>query len=114
MEIEPNRVVFIRYVMKNRAGEILEDIMNREPIGFLFGSNAIHETLQQQLLGFKAGDKVSLFLHLSAYEDFVFEVIVDAVRLANNAELMLGYPLQSSAKCEADCVCYDENVPNIQ
>lgn len=107
MHIEPNRVVYLRYVMKNRTDDVLEDTMNREPIGFLFGSGALHETLQDQLRGFKAGDKTTLFLRLSDYEDFVFEVIVDAVRLASQAEIMLGYPLQTAAKCTTDCDCYD-------
>ena len=108
MQIENNRVVFIRYLMKNQAGEILEDTLSRDPIGFLHGSAAIHPDLQKQLNGFKVGDKPRVFLTLSAHEDFVFEVIIDAVREATEAEIMLGYPLQVPPKCEEDCDCYDE------
>lgn len=107
MQIDNKQVVYIRYLMKNRAGEVLEDTMNRDPIGFLYGSDSIHIDLQKQLNGLKAGDKRQVFLKLSAHEDFVFEVIIDAVRVATETEIMLGYPLQTAQKCEDDCDCYE-------
>ena len=108
MQIENNRVVFIRYLMKNQAGEILEDTLSRDPIGFLQGSATIHSDLQKQLNGYKVGDKPRVSLTLSAHEDFVFDVIIDAVREATEAEIMLGYPLQAAQKCEEDCECYED------
>ena len=108
MQIENNRVVFIRYVMKNQAGEVMEDTLSRDPIGFLHGSTAIHVDLQKQLKGCKVGDKPRVYLTLSAHEDFVFDVIIDAVREATEAEIMLGYPLQVPPKCEEDCECYED------
>lgn len=106
MQIEHKQVVYIRYLMKNRAGEVLEDTLSREPIGFLYGSDGIYADLQKQLSGVKAGDKRQVFLKLSTHEDFIFEVVIDAVRLATETEIMLGYPLQTAQKCEADCDCY--------
>ncbi len=72
MQIENNRVVFIRYVMKNQAGEVLEDTLSRDPIGFLYGSATIHADLQKQLNGYKVGDKPRVYLTLSEHEDFCF------------------------------------------
>ncbi len=41
---------------------------------------------------------------------FVFDVIIDAVREASEAEIMLGYPLQVAQKCEEDCACYEDQI----
>lgn len=107
MQIDNNQVVYIRYLMKNQAGEVLEDTLNRAPIGFLYGSGSIHPDLQRQLSGLKAGDRRQVFLKLSAHEDFVFDVIIDAIRQATETEILLGYPLQTAQKCEDDCTCYE-------
>ena len=110
MEVNDNRVVYIRYTMKNLAGELLENTLEGTPIGFLFGSPNIHADLQLQLKGFRAGDKLLVYLKLSPYENFVFDLIIDEVRAATDTEIMLGYPLQSAQKCAEDCACYGDSV----
>ena len=105
-----NCVVSIRYVMKNGCGDILENIMENDPVSYLHGSATILALLQAQLEGLKTGDKKNVHL-LAAQgltnEDFTFEVIVDQVRPASAEEILLGYPVQVSvSKCMEDCECY--------
>lgn len=110
MHIAKNSVVSIRYIMKNSNEEVLENTINDIPVSYLHGSPGIQPLLQAQLEGLKAGDKK--VLHLTAAsgltnEDFIFEVIVDEVRVALKEELLLGYPVKVNVpKCEADCDCY--------
>lgn len=113
MQIAINRVVAIRYTMKNSDGEVLEDIMNGDPVNYLHGSAGILQLLQGQLEGLKQGNKKTVKLLATSgltTEDFTFEVIVDAVRDASNEELLLGYPVTLTVeKCEEGCVCYNEH-----
>ena len=66
--------------------------------------------LQAQLEGLKAGDKKVVYLTAASgltNEDFIFEVIIDEVRVALKEEVLLGYPVKLNVpKCEADCECY--------
>lgn len=111
MCISKNKIVSIRYVMKNSRNEILENTMNDSPVSYLHGSSGIQVLLQNQLEGLKAGDKETVYLKADSgltNEDFIFEVIIDEVREALTEELILGYPVKLNvSKCEVDCVCYD-------
>lgn len=111
--VENNRVVSLRYIMKNSEGEMLENTMNHNPVSYLHGSAEILPLLQTQLEGLKAGDKKIIYLASEpglTSEEFSFEVILDEVRMALAEELILGYPVKSAIqKCEEDCACYDEN-----
>lgn len=110
MHIAKNSVVSIRYIMKNSKGDVLENTMNNDPVSYLHGSTGILQLLQSQLSGLKAGDKKVVHLTSASRlvnEDFIFEVIIDAVRAALQEEILLGYPVQLNvSKCEADCDCY--------
>ena len=110
MHIAKNRVVSIRYVMKNSNEAELENTMNNLPVSYLHGSTGIQPILQAQLEGLKAGDKKVVYLKSASgltHEDFIFEVIVDEVRVALKEEVLLGYPLKVNVqKCEAGCDCY--------
>ena len=112
MQIAKDRVVSIRYIMKNDCGEILENTMNDDPVSYLHGSAGIQALLQSQLEGLKPGDKKIVYLTKASGltdDDFIFEVIVDEVRAASNEEILLGYPVQLNvSKCEADCDCYHQ------
>lgn len=109
--VTKNSVVSIRYIMKNGAGEVLENTLNSEQVSYLHGSAGIQPLLQAQLEGLKAGDKKKVYLSEASGltdEDFIFEVIIDEVRTALEEEILLGYPVKLSvAKCEADCDCYN-------
>jgi len=110
MNITKERVVSVRYIMKNSNNEILENIMNSDPVSYVHGSAGIFPSLQQQLEGLKAGDKKEVYLPALpglTSEDFSFEVIIDDVRVALTEEVLLGYPLKINAKkCETGCDCY--------
>jgi hypothetical protein len=110
MHITKNSVVSVRYIMKNSRGDVLENTMNNDPVSYLHGSTGILPLLQAQLEGLKAGDKKLVYLTTSSEltsEDFIFDVIVDEVRVALKEEVLLGYPVQLNvSKCETDCDCY--------
>jgi FKBP-type peptidyl-prolyl cis-trans isomerase SlyD len=110
MEVAANCVVSIRYIMKNDTGEVLENTLHGEPVSYLHGGTGILTILQQQLEGLKMGDKKAVHLHAEAGltdHSFIFEVVVDEVRVALTEEIILGYPVQLRvAPCEADCACY--------
>jgi FKBP-type peptidyl-prolyl cis-trans isomerase SlyD len=114
--VAKNSVVSMRYIMKNSNGEILENTMHSLPISYLHGTESILSLLQEQLEGLKAGDKKIVYLNsvsgLTA-EDFVFEVIIDQVRVALEEEILLGYPVEVNVQaCEADCDCYNATLWN--
>jgi FKBP-type peptidyl-prolyl cis-trans isomerase SlyD len=110
MHITKNSVVSVRYIMKNSRGDVLENTMNNDAVSYLHGSTGILPLLQAQLEGLKAGDKKLVYLTTSSEltsEDFIFDVIVDEVRVALKEEVLLGYPVQLNvSKCETDCDCY--------
>ena len=105
-------VVALRYIMKDSRGEILENTMNRDPVNYLHGSPGILPLLQAQIEGLNAGDKKTVYLTTESgltNEDFIFEVIIDDVRVALKDEIMLGYPVKLTLqKCEDGCECYDD------
>lgn len=107
-------VVSMRYVMKNSEGVILENTMNNLPVSYLHGASGILSLLQVQLQGLKAGDKKMVYLEAAAgltEEDFIFEVIIDHVRVALDEEILLGYPVEVNVQaCDADCDCYNQQV----
>jgi FKBP-type peptidyl-prolyl cis-trans isomerase 2 len=107
MIIEKNKVVSIDYIMRNSKGDVLENTMNSGRTNYLHGSTGIHNYLQLQLEGLQAGDKKMVILpnEISMTgDDYSFEVIIQQVRLAMEAELQLGYPVM--AECPEDCDCY--------
>jgi FKBP-type peptidyl-prolyl cis-trans isomerase 2 len=114
MRVANNNVVSIRYIMKNSKEEVLENTMYGLPVTYLHGSPGIQPLLQAQLEGMKAGDKKEVNLRAASgltTEDFIFEVIIDEVRVALKEEVLLGYPVNISVpKCEADCECYNSNI----
>jgi FKBP-type peptidyl-prolyl cis-trans isomerase SlyD len=109
--VDKNRVVSIRYIMKNSEGEMLENSMTAQPVSYLHGAAGVLLLLQEQLKGLKTGDKKIVYLRAETgltSEDFVFDVIIDGVRIALDEEILLGYPVQANViACEENCQCYD-------
>jgi FKBP-type peptidyl-prolyl cis-trans isomerase SlyD len=109
--VDKNRVVSIRYIMKNSEGAMLENSMKAQPVSYLHGAAGILLLLQEQLKGLKTGDKKVVYLRAETgltSEDFVFDVIIDGVRIALDEEILLGYPVQDNViACEENCECYD-------
>jgi FKBP-type peptidyl-prolyl cis-trans isomerase SlyD len=110
--VDVNKVVALRYIMRNEKGVVLEDTMQSTPTHYLHGSNAILPLLQTQLQGLKTGDKKQVVLskqNSATDDDFIFDVVIDDVREALPEEIILGYPVQiTKAICNDDCYCYDE------
>ncbi len=110
--VKKDRIVSIRYIMKDAEDSVLENTMNADPVSYLHGAAGIHPLLQLQLEGLKAGDKKKIYLLKESGltgGDLSFEVVIDEVRLAMKEEILLGYPVTMDVrKCETDCICYKE------
>jgi FKBP-type peptidyl-prolyl cis-trans isomerase SlyD len=96
--------------MKNSKGEILEDIMESEPMTYLHGSGRMLHALEENLEGLKAGDeKIFLISKEHGYDvddSFSFEVVIEEVRPATEEELKVGQILQTyKEECGQDCNC---------
>ena len=95
LRIAPNHVVSLRYSLKNSQGEILESNWNTAPVRYLYGTGHIHPELEAALVGLKAGDEKSVSLTKAHYpeldDDFIFEIVIDEVRPATEAEQQRGY-----------------------
>ena len=112
--VADNHIVSMRYIMKNSGGLILENTMRAMPVSYLQGGTDILGSLQEQIAGLKPGDKKTVYLLKKAgftAEDFVFDIIIDEVRVASDEEILLGYPVQVDVKpCEEDCQCYKNDL----
>jgi FKBP-type peptidyl-prolyl cis-trans isomerase 2 len=109
MEVAVNTVVSIRYVMKNAGGEILEDIMDKEPVEYLHGSGNILPGLEKGLEGLPAGfTKIIRFkIDDNSEENYQVNVKIDSIRSATPAEIEMGKPepKQSDKGCGPGCCC---------
>jgi len=109
MEVATNTVVSIRYVMKNSGGEILEDIMDKEPVEYLHGSGNILPGLEKGLEGLPAGfTKIIRFkIDENSDENYQLNVKIDNIRAATPAEIEMGKPepKQSNNSCGPGCCC---------
>lgn len=108
MVVKRNAVVSLRYVMKNDAGEILEDIRDQEPIEYLHGGGQISAQLEKNLEGLRAGDQRAISLNAGGSRGtFHFEVIIDCLRMADPEEIASGSPRKKTDSdcCGPDCCC---------
>ena len=112
MQVSKNKIVSIRYIMRNSKAEILENNMSGNAICYLHGSENILTVLQQQLEGLQKGEQAMVYLpaaNSKLADDFSFDVVVDDVREALKEELLLGYPVQHATQhCPDNCICYME------
>lgn len=110
LQVEKERIVSLRYTMKDDKGNLLEDLMDKEPVEFLYGTGRILPELESHLTGLKQGDNTSLSFALdfgSSRTLFHFDVVIDQVRSATESELANGQPEQTKASedCGPDCRC---------
>ena len=97
--------------MKNKEGEVLEDIMQNPPIKYLHGSGNMLPVLEAYLEGLQAGSQKSIMAsgeHVAGLNDQLeFEVIIDEVREATAAEIQMGKPVEEStpSDCGPGCCC---------
>lgn len=112
MEVRDNRVIAIRYKMKNSKGEVLENIMDGPPISYLHGSGNILPPLEINLFELAVGDTKTIFIskdqgYNGIDDDFYLEVIIDHIREATEKELMDRLPNLNTPDdyCGPHCTC---------
>lgn len=107
MKIEANMVVSLRFVMKNEAGETVEDIMQRPPVNYLHGSGNILPPLEKGVEGLTGGDSKHLEFTIENGESYSMDVVIDNIRLATPEELEAGKPQEKKTDpaCGPGCCC---------
>ncbi|MEX1241886.1 MAG: FKBP-type peptidyl-prolyl cis-trans isomerase [Cyclobacteriaceae bacterium] len=113
IRVGPQRVVAMRYIMKNSTEEVLVNTLEQEPVTFTFGSGKILPALEQPLTGLKIGEQKSFRLTPESSpgldQTYYFDVIIDDIRWDNGDEPEpedVGISLQNSADdCGPDCNC---------
>ena len=100
MVVSDQKVVSIRYIMRNNAGEELENNMHDDPLVYLHGAGMLLPELENGLTGLQPGDKKSF----SVYADNVtglagelhFEIVIKDVRKATEEEIKRGKVIEES------------------
>src|SRR5438477_8881544 len=108
MQVADKTIVSLRYLIKNKKGEELDNIMNDSPIEYLHGAGKILPQLELRLEGMKAGEKKSFSFsdENNSNEEFYFDVIIDEVRMATERELQIGKPIEkNNDECGPGCCC---------
>ena len=112
MNVAPNTVVAIRYRMQNSKGEVLEDILEGSPVEYLHGSGNILPALEGALADLKVGAKKEVLVSTAegygeVDDKFLFDVIIDAIRVATEDEIKKGCPINDDEVevCEDGCIC---------
>jgi FKBP-type peptidyl-prolyl cis-trans isomerase SlyD len=107
MKVETNMVVSLRFVMKNRAGEIMEDIMECEPVQYLHGSGSILPPLENGIEGLRENDTKHLDFTIEGGGIYSMDVVIDNIRPATAEELTTGKPMEKTpdAACGPGCCC---------
>jgi FKBP-type peptidyl-prolyl cis-trans isomerase SlyD len=108
--VKANKVVSIRFTLKNSHGEILEGIMNSNAVEYLHGSGNILPALEAGIEGLHAGDRKSITFNSDdskASDKYYIDVIIDNVREATLIELQQGKPepKPSDRSCGTGCCC---------
>jgi len=104
MKVENNTVVSLHYVMKNEAGEILDENMQSAPVEYIHGIGKILPVLERSLGGMSAGDKKSISFEDAQITGLIhMDVVVKDVRVATEDELNNGAPKKDD--CAPDCCC---------
>ncbi len=107
--IGKNKMVSIRYVLKNSSGDILEDTMSQSAVSYLHGLMSIDVGLQLQLEGLRAGEEKTIYLsrnQTQADDCFIFDVIIDDIRTASEYEILQGFPVkEETLTCGPNCNC---------
>ncbi|MCO5949607.1 FKBP-type peptidyl-prolyl cis-trans isomerase [Mucilaginibacter flavidus] len=106
MKVEAGKVVSLRFVMKNAAGDVIEDIMNQPPVEYLHGSGNILPSLEAGVEGLQAGDaKRFAFKNNGSDDEFQIDLVVDAIRPATAEEIKGGRPEKKAEICGPNCCC---------
>ena len=110
MQAAEKSIITLRYGMKNGRGEVLTTIHDSIPFTFLYGSGALLPALEAAIKGMRTGESKVVWLSKEQGfpgldDDFSFDIIIDAVRVATDEELVLKRPLKKIEHCGDDCDC---------
>ena len=106
MKVEAGKVVSLRFVMKNAAGDVIEDIMDQAPVEYLHGSGNILPSLEAGVDGLQSGNaKYFTFKNDGSGDEFQIDLVVDAIRPATAEEIKAGKPEKKAEICGPDCCC---------
>ncbi|MEP6612328.1 MAG: hypothetical protein ABJA76_10600, partial [Mucilaginibacter sp.] len=106
MKVESGKVVSLRFVMKNAAGDVIEDIMDQAPVEYLHGAGNILPSLESGVDGLRIGDKKHIiFKNDGSGEEFKIDLVVDAIRPATADEIKAGKPEKKAEICGPGCCC---------
>lgn len=106
MKVETGAIVSLRFVMKNATRDVIEDIMNREPVEYLHGAGNILPALEAAVENLRAGDtKQVVFTNDGLGEEFQIDLVVDAIRPATAEEIKTGKPEKKAEICGPGCCC---------
>ena len=107
LRVGSQRIVTIRYRMKNSDGEVLVDTFQGEPVRFRYGSGEILAGLEGPLTGLKPGDQTHFSLRSETTpqldQNYHFEVIVDDVSWATDP--VIPRDAKDGVDCEPGCKC---------
>lgn len=102
MKIADKTVVSLRYIMKNKEGEEIENTFSGPAVQYVHGAGKILPQLETSLTGLKAGDKKQITLEVP--DTFHFELEIDSIRMATPEEMEAGNPMATS-DCGPGCCC---------
>ena len=102
MEIAEKTVVSLRYSIKNREGEEIENTFSGPAVQYVHGSGKILPQLERLLTGLTTGDKKEIVLELP--DTFYFQVEIDDIRIATPEEMEAGNPTETN-DCGPGCCC---------
>jgi len=110
IRVGPERIIAMRYVMKNATDEVLVNTLEQEPVSFMFGSGEILPGLEGPLKGLKIGEEKSFSLSPDSTpgldQTFYFRVIIDDVRWANEGSASEEHSgKKNDNDCGPDCAC---------
>jgi hypothetical protein len=111
MMIAENTMVSLRYLVKNKQGDTIDNIMDSKPIEYLHGAGKILPELEAAVKGLKTGDKKSIIIEnqlmANVTEELFIDVVIDDVRAASPEEMQQGKPVQNADNngCGEGCCC---------
>ena len=110
VQVGPKTIVALRYRMKNAQGDLLADILDEDPVCFLYGSGEILPGLESMLTGLNIGEQKTFTTSPGTTPGltgtYYFDVIIDDIRWATDTELNQKVPLVASPDdCGAGCCC---------
>ena len=109
LTVGPDRLVAVRYVMKNARQEVLIDTTEQEPVRFVYGSGDILPALEGPLTGLKVGDRKSFVVlpdsNSGFDEAYHFDVIIANIAPLTEASANVSDSSPTTDICGPDCDC---------